>query len=118
MAIVAQELEDLTKRARVNRLTLNDVSGGTFTITNPRMMGMILDTPIINIPECAVLGIGAIVKRPAVVDNHITIRHMVYLSLSYDHRITEDLPAIRFLQEVKQFLENPHLFLVDRTSKQ
>lgn len=109
---IAQELEALSKKARENKLTLQEVSGGTFTITNPGMMGVILDTPIINIPQCAILGVGAIVKRAGVVADQIAIRSMMFLSLSYDHRITEGLPAIRFLQRVKQLLEDPYQFLI------
>ena len=115
---IAQELESLSKKARENKLTLQEVSGGTFTITNPGMEGVILDTPIINIPQCAILGVGAIVKRPSVVADQIAIRSMMFLSLSYDHRITEGLPAIRFLQRVKQLLENPNSLLIDSVHKQ
>jgi len=109
---IAQELEALSKKARENKLAFQEVSGGTFTITNPGMMGVILDTPIINIPQCAILGVGAIVKRVGVVADQIAIRSVMFLSLSYDHRITEGLPAIRFLQRVKQLLENPHLLVM------
>jgi pyruvate/2-oxoglutarate dehydrogenase complex dihydrolipoamide acyltransferase (E2) component len=104
---ISRELEDLTERAHESRLTVENLSGGTFTITNPGMMGVILDTPIINPPQTAILGVGAIVKRPSVVGDDIVIRQIMYLSLSYDHRVIEGAPAIRFLQKVRQLIESP-----------
>lgn len=107
----AKEVEELIKRAREDRLTPKDVKGGTFTITNPGMLGVIIDTPIINPPESAILGVGAIVRRPVIINNEITIRSMMYLCLTYDHRVIDGVPAIRFLQRVKYLLENPHTLL-------
>lgn len=118
LAEIAQEFEDLSGKAREHRLTIDDVSGGTFTITNPGMMGVILDTPIIVFAQAGILGVGAIVKRPSVVGDQIVIRHIMYLSLSYDHRIVEGAPAVRFLQKVRQFLENPYLLPLSEREKQ
>lgn len=108
---IAQKLEELTEKARAEKLSIEDVRGGTFTITNVGMLGVIFNTPIINTPESAILGVGAVVKRPVVVDDQIVIRHRMYLSLSYDHRVIDGLPAIRFLQRVRQLLENPYALL-------
>ena len=106
---IARELDSLSKKAREHKLALSEVSAGTFTITNPGMMGVILDTPIIVVPQTGILGVGTIVKRPSVVNDQIVIRHIMYLSLSYDHRVIEGAPAIRFLQKVRQLLENPSM---------
>lgn len=114
---IARELEEVSRKARENRLTLDDVTGGTFTVTNPGMMGVILDTPIISLPQSGILGIGAIVKRPWVVNDEITIRHIMYLSLTYDHRTIDGAPAIRFLQRVRQLMESPHTLLAGTIGK-
>jgi len=113
---IAKDIEDLTKKARENRLLPEDVNGGTFTVTNPGILGVIMDTPIINPPQSAILGIGAIVSRPAVVDGEVLIRSVMYLSLSYDHRVIDGAPAIRFLQRVKKILENPSQLLDNQLS--
>jgi 2-oxoglutarate dehydrogenase E2 component (dihydrolipoamide succinyltransferase) len=107
IATIAQELDELGRRADQKALELDDVSGGTFTLTNSGMMGVILDTPIVLSPQVAILGVGAIVKRPVVREDKIEIRSMMYLSLSYDHRILEGAYAIGFLQKVKMILESP-----------
>lgn len=108
---VSESIKDLADRARSGKLRLEDVRGGTFSITNVGMLGTILNTPIINPPESAILGVGAIKKRPVVVNDQIAIRSMMYLCLTYDHRIIDGAPAIRFLQEVRRLLENPPLLL-------
>lgn len=104
---VSENIDKLVEKARENRLSQEDVSGGTFTITNVGMFGAILNTPIINPPEAAILGTGAIVRRPVVIRDEVVIRSMIYLCLTYDHRIIDGLPAIRFLQKVRNLLENP-----------
>lgn len=108
---IAKTIDELTKKAKENELSLEDLRDGTFTITNPGILGVIMDTPIINPPQSAILGVGAIVKRPVVVHNEIVIRSIMYLCLSYDHRVIDGAPAIHFLQTVRKILENPNLLL-------
>jgi pyruvate dehydrogenase E2 component (dihydrolipoamide acetyltransferase) len=83
------------------------MQGGTFTITNLGAFGIDAFTPIINYPECAILGVGRIRKQPAVVDNQVVIREQMSLSLTFDHRIVDGAPAARFLQTLSQLIENP-----------
>lgn len=108
---ISERLKDLADRSRKGEMRLEDVRGGTFSITNVGMLGTIINTPIINPPESAILGVGAIKKRPVVLNDQIAIRSMMYLCLTYDHRIIDGAPAIRFLQEVRRLLENPSLLL-------
>lgn len=108
---LSESLEKLAEKARKGDLSPEDVTGGTFTITNVGMFGTIMNTPIINPPEAAILGVGAIVKRPVVVNDEIVIRHIMYLCLTYDHRIIEGFPAVRFLQRVRQLLEHPEILI-------
>jgi len=108
---LSENLEKLVEKARKGDLSPEDVTGGTFTITNVGMFGAIMNTPIINPPESAILGVGAIVKRPVVVNDEIVIRHVVYLCLTYDHRVIEGFPAVRFLQRVRQLLEHPDMLI-------
>ena len=112
---IAVESAALIERARAGRLTVDELSGGTFTITNLGMYEIDAFTPIINLPECAVLGVGRIVPKQVVVDaaaERVAIRHMVYLSLTFDHRLVDGAPAARFLQRIKQYVERPYLWLV------
>ncbi len=102
---LASALNDLATRARSKSLSPDDVSGGTFTVTNPGVFGNIIGNPIINQPQLAILSIGAIKKRPVVVDDMIAIREMVYLTLSYDHRVIDGSLGGQFLQYVTQYLE-------------
>jgi 2-oxoglutarate dehydrogenase E2 component (dihydrolipoamide succinyltransferase) len=103
---VARAVQDLADRARSKRLSVDDVQGGTFTITNPGSFGGLFGLPIINQPQVAILGVGAIEKRPVVRDDAIAIRHMAYLSISYDHRVVDGAVAERFMGKIKQILEN------------
>ncbi|HMD83213.1 MAG TPA: dihydrolipoyllysine-residue succinyltransferase [Terriglobia bacterium] len=103
---VARAVQDLADRARSKRLSVDDVQGGTFTITNPGSFGGLFGLPIINQPQVAILGVGAIEKRPVVRDDAIAIRHMAYLSISYDHRVIDGAVAERFMGKIKQILEN------------
>ncbi len=103
---VARSVQDLADRARTKRLSVDDVQGGTFTITNPGSFGGLFGLPIINQPQVAILGVGAIEKRPVVRDDAIAIRHMVYLSVSYDHRVIDGAVAERFMGKIKNILEN------------
>ncbi len=110
IAGLAKKIADVAERTRTNKVTPDELSGGTFTITNLGSFGALFDTPIINKPQVAILGPGAVVKRPVVIDDPnlgetIAVRHMVYLSLTYDHRLVDGADAGRFLQEVKKRLE-------------
>lgn len=111
MAEIESAVVDLATKARNNKLTLEEMSGGTFTITNGGVFGSMMSTPIINIPQSAILGMHNIVERPVVVDGQIVIRPMMYVALSYDHRIIDGRESVSFLVTVKQMLENPALML-------
>jgi 2-oxoglutarate dehydrogenase E2 component (dihydrolipoamide succinyltransferase) len=95
------------KKAREGKITLSDLEGGVFTITNGGVFGSLLSTPIINSPQCAILGMHAIQERPVVRDGQIVIRPMMYLALSYDHRLVDGREAVTFLVKVKQAIEDP-----------
>jgi pyruvate dehydrogenase E2 component (dihydrolipoamide acetyltransferase) len=102
---LARSINDLGERARTKKLMPDDVVRGTFSITNPGVFGGLMGTPIINQPQVAILGVGAIEKRPVVVNDAIAIRHRAYLSLSYDHRLVDGAMAEMFMASVKQFIE-------------
>jgi 2-oxoglutarate dehydrogenase E2 component (dihydrolipoamide succinyltransferase) len=107
---LARKINDLAERTRTNKLSPDELSGGTFTITNTGSRGALFDTPIINQPQVAILGTGAVVKRPVVTTDDtgadvISIRHMVYLALTYDHRLVDGADAARFLTAIKARLE-------------
>ena len=104
---IAREGRDLAEKARAGRLQLDEISDGTFTITNLGTTGIELFTPIINPPQVAILGVGMVQRRPIVVGDALAIRPSVYLSLVFDHRAVDGVPAANFLQEVKRLLEKP-----------
>ena len=106
IAGLSKRVQDLAQRARDKQLSPDEVQGGTFTLTNPGQFGGLYGLPIINQPQVAILGVGGIQKRPVVIDDAIAIRSMVYLSLSYDHRVVDGAVADQFLALVKQRLEN------------
>lgn len=108
---VQSELSALVDKARSGRLGPDDVSGSTFTITNLGGYQVEAFTPIVNLPEAAILGIGRIAREPAVVDDQLAIRDQTTLSLAFDHRVTDGAPAARFLQRVKEILEAPYILL-------
>ncbi len=110
---LATEIATLSEKAHAGQLTLNEVQGSTFTITNVGGIGGVFATPIINYPEVAILGLYKITKRPVVKDNQITIRDMTYLSLSFDHRVLDGAMASRFVNAIKQYLEDPKLLLLE-----
>ena len=97
----------LADKAAGKKLTLDDITGGTFTISNLGMLDVDVFTPIINPPECAILGIGKMFKRAWVVNDKIEVRIVVTFSLTFDHRIVDGAGAARFLQRIKEILENP-----------
>ncbi len=108
---IARKIADIAARTRSNKIGPDELSGGTFTITNTGSRGALFDTPILNMPQVAILGTGAIVKRPVVIDDKnlgetIAVRQMVYLALTYDHRLVDGADAARFLSDVKQRLES------------
>lgn len=103
---LARSLNDLAQRARNKKLVPDDVAGGTFTVTNPGVFGTIIGTPIINQPQVAILCLGAIKKRPVVIDDMIAIRQICYLTLSYDHRIVDGSLGGQFLAFIRDYLEN------------
>ncbi|MBU7022715.1 MAG: 2-oxo acid dehydrogenase subunit E2, partial [Theionarchaea archaeon] len=110
---ISQAAADIIERTRNDQLTETDVLDGTFTISNLGMYDINFFTPIINPPEAAILGVGRISLRPVVVKNRIEIREMVTLSLSFDHRIVNGVPAALFLQEIKSLLEHPYRLLME-----
>lgn len=100
-------------KAREGKLDMSDLSGGTFTITNGGVFGSLLSTPILNPPQSAILGMHSIQKRPVVVNDQIVIRPMMYIALSYDHRIVDGQGAVTFLKTVKELVENPVRLILD-----
>ncbi|MCE7041634.1 2-oxoglutarate dehydrogenase complex dihydrolipoyllysine-residue succinyltransferase [Dyadobacter sp. CY312] len=112
-AAIEKEIVRLAVRARDGKLGLDEMSGGTFTITNGGTFGSMLSTPIINAPQSAILGMHNIVERAVVVDGQIVIRPIMYLALSYDHRIIDGKDSVSFLVRVKQLLEDPMRLLLD-----
>ncbi|GAA4732895.1 2-oxoglutarate dehydrogenase complex dihydrolipoyllysine-residue succinyltransferase [Flavisolibacter ginsenosidimutans] len=111
MAEVEKKVVELATKARDNKLSMEEMQGGTFTITNGGVFGSLMSTPIINIPQSAILGMHKIQERPVVVDGQIVVRPMMYLALSYDHRIIDGRESVSFLVRVKELLENPELLL-------
>ncbi|OAV44076.1 2-oxoglutarate dehydrogenase complex dihydrolipoyllysine-residue succinyltransferase [Lewinella sp. 4G2] len=109
---IESKLKDLAGRARNNKLSIEEMSGGTFTITNGGVFGSMLSTPIINRPQSAILGMHNIIQRPVAIDGKVEIRPMMYLALSYDHRVIDGSSSVTFLVKVKQLLEDPTLLLM------
>jgi 2-oxoglutarate dehydrogenase E2 component (dihydrolipoamide succinyltransferase) len=113
MLDVAREIVDVAKRARDGKLTMDDLSGGTFTITNGGVFGSLISTPIINFPQVAILGLHKLQERPVAIAGKIEIRPMMYVALSYDHRIIDGQQAVLFLVRIKELMEDPALMVVD-----
>lgn len=112
-AEIEREIADLAKRARENKLSLAELQGGTFTITNGGVFGSLMSTPILNGPQVGILGMHAIQERPVVVNGQIVVRPMMYVALSYDHRIVDGSEAVRFLVRVKELAEDPESLLLE-----
>jgi 2-oxoglutarate dehydrogenase E2 component (dihydrolipoamide succinyltransferase) len=112
-AEIEREIADLAKRARDNKLTLAELQGGTFTITNGGVFGSLLSTPILNAPQVGILGMHKIEQRPVVINGQIVIRPMMYIALSYDHRIVDGREAVQFLVKVKELVEDPETLLLE-----
>ncbi len=111
MADIEKKVIELAGKARDSKLTAEDLQGGTFTITNGGVFGSLMSTPIINLPQSAILGMHKIQDRPMAINGQVVIRPMMYLALSYDHRIIDGRESVSFLVRVKDLLENPELLL-------
>ena len=108
---IEKKVIELATKARDNKLSMEEMQGGTFTITNGGVFGSLMSTPIINIPQSAILGMHKIQERPVVIDGQIVVRPMMYVAVSYDHRIIDGRESVSFLVRVKELLENPELLL-------
>jgi 2-oxoglutarate dehydrogenase E2 component (dihydrolipoamide succinyltransferase) len=104
---------DMGRKARDGKLALEDLQGGTFTMSNGGVYGSLMSTPILNMPQSGILGMHKIQDRAVVVDGEVVVRPMMYLALSYDHRIVDGKEAVTFLVRVKECLENPERMLLD-----
>ncbi|PHI20510.1 dihydrolipoyllysine-residue succinyltransferase [Lewinellaceae bacterium SD302] len=111
-ADVEIKLKELAKKARNNELTIEEMQGGTFTITNGGVFGSMMSTPIINEPQSAILGMHNIIQRPVAVNGEVVIRPMMYIALSYDHRVIDGSSSVTFLVKVKELLEDPEFLLL------
>ncbi|MDZ4072800.1 MAG: 2-oxoglutarate dehydrogenase complex dihydrolipoyllysine-residue succinyltransferase [Sediminibacterium sp.] len=111
MADIEKKVVELAGKARDSKLTAEELQGGTFTITNGGVFGSLMSTPIINIPQSAILGMHKIQERPMAINGQVVVRPMMYLALSYDHRIIDGRESVSFLVRVKELLENPELLL-------
>lgn len=112
-AAIEQDIRELATRARDGKLGLEELSGGTFTITNGGVYGSLLSTPILNTPQVGILGMHNIVQRPVAVDGEVVIRPMMYIALSYDHRVVDGATSVQFLVKVKELLEDPEALLLE-----
>lgn len=112
-AQIEKGIAELAVRARDGKISVADLQGGTFTITNGGVFGSLLSTPILNPPQSGILGMHTIQKRPVAVDDQVVIRPMMYLALSYDHRIIDGREAVGFLVRVKECLENPERLMLE-----
>lgn len=112
LAEIEKAVADLAGKARDNKLTIEEMTGGTFTITNGGVFGSMMSTPIINAPQSAILGMHNIVERPMAVNGQVVIKPMMYIALSYDHRIIDGRESVGFLVKVKQYLEDPQRLLL------
>jgi len=110
---IEKEIGRLAVRARDGKITVDDMTGGTFTISNGGVFGSMLSTPIINPPQSGILGMHNIIQRPVAIDGKVEIRPMMYLALSYDHRIIDGKESVGFLVAVKEALEDPTNLLMD-----
>jgi 2-oxoglutarate dehydrogenase E2 component (dihydrolipoamide succinyltransferase) len=110
---IARDIVDIAKRARDGKLTMEDLTGGTFTISNGGVFGSLVSTPIINYPQVAILGLHKIQDRPVAIDGRVEVRPMMYVALSYDHRIIDGQQAVLFLVRVKELMEDPATMLIE-----
>ncbi|HEX2726404.1 MAG TPA: 2-oxo acid dehydrogenase subunit E2, partial [Beijerinckiaceae bacterium] len=110
---ISRDIVDVAKRAREGKLTMEDLTGGTFTITNGGVFGSLMSTPILNAPQSGILGMHRIEDRPVARGGQVVVRPMMYLALSYDHRIVDGREAVTFLVRVKEALEDPARLVLD-----
>jgi 2-oxoglutarate dehydrogenase E2 component (dihydrolipoamide succinyltransferase) len=110
---IEQTIADLATKAREGKLTLEDLRGGTFTITNGGIFGSLVSTPILTLPQVAILGMHKIQERPVAVDGKVEIRPMMYVALSYDHRVIDGAEAVSFLVRIKEMIEDPESLLLE-----
>ena len=110
---ISRDIADIAKRARDTKLTMDDLTGGTFTITNGGVFGSLVSTPIINFPQVGILGLHKTQDRPVAINGQVVIRPMMYIALSYDHRIVEGQQAVQFLVRVKELIEDPAAMLIE-----
>ena len=113
MLDIARDIVAVAKKARDGKLTMDDLTGGTFTITNGGVFGSLLSTPIINFPQAGILGLHKTQDRPIAVGGQVVIRPMMYVALSYDHRVIDGQQAVLFLVRVKELMEDPAMMLVE-----
>lgn len=113
LAAIERAVADLARRAREGTLTVDDLRGGTFTITNGGVFGSLFSTPILNYPQVGILGMHKVQDRPVAVDGQVVVRPMMYVALSYDHRIVDGAEAVQFLATVKRMLEDPEALLLE-----
>jgi 2-oxoglutarate dehydrogenase E2 component (dihydrolipoamide succinyltransferase) len=111
-AAIERQIGDFAARARAGSITLEDLTGGTFSITNGGIFGSLMSTPIVNAPQSAILGMHKIQQRAMVVDGQVVARPMMYLALTYDHRIIDGREAVQFLVTIKDCLEDPGRLLL------
>jgi len=112
-ADIEREIGNLADKAKTGALTVEDMAGGTFSITNGGVFGSLLSTPIINPPQSAILGMHGIFQRPMAVKGQVLIRPMMYIALTYDHRLIDGREAVTFLKRIKELIEDPNRFLVE-----
>ena len=110
---LGREISEVAKRARDGKLTMDDLTGGTFTITNGGVFGSLISTPILNYPQVGILGLHKTQDRPVAVNGQVVIRPMMYIALSYDHRIVDGQQAVLFLVRVKELVEDPAAMLIE-----
>jgi 2-oxoglutarate dehydrogenase E2 component (dihydrolipoamide succinyltransferase) len=113
LAEVETDILDYSNRARDGKLTMEEITGGTFSITNGGVFGSMLSTPILNPPQSAILGMHSIKDRPVVENGEVVIRPIMYLALTYDHRIVDGKSAVTFLKTIVELLEDPAAMLLD-----
>jgi 2-oxoglutarate dehydrogenase E2 component (dihydrolipoamide succinyltransferase) len=112
-AAIEREIADLARRAREGSLTIAELQGGTFTLTNGGVFGSLMSTPILNAPQVGILGMHKIEERPIALNGQVVIRPMMYVALSYDHRIVDGSEAVRFLVRIKELVEDPETLLLE-----
>ena len=112
-AEIERQIKDLVEKTNEGKLSIEDLRGGTFTITNGGVFGSLLSTPILNSPQVGILGLHKIEDRPIALDGEVVIRPMMYVALSYDHRIVDGREAVQFLVKIKELIEDPEELLLE-----